>query len=80
LYNAIAGLESYSAQVDDDDAALGIVLLVFVALGLRRRPVRIDRQLDAGSVTLDTATFLFFSSPNLVDDEGRKHGPASLSR
>jgi hypothetical protein len=79
LYNAIEGLES-SAEVDDDDAALGVVLGVVVALGLRGGPIGVHGELHAGPVTLDTATFLFFSSPDLVDDEGRKHLAASLSR
>jgi hypothetical protein len=79
LYNAIAGLES-SAEVDDDYAALGIVLLVFVAMGLGSGPISVDRQLDSRPVSLDSATFLFFSSPDLVDDEGRKHGAASVWR
>jgi hypothetical protein len=73
LYNAAGGLES-SAEVDDDYAAVGIVLLVFFALGLWCGTIGVDRQLDPGSVTLDTPTFRFFSSPDLVDDEGRKHG------
>jgi hypothetical protein len=73
LYNAAGGLES-SAEIQDDDAALRVVLLVLVALRLGRGAIGIDRQLDSRSVAVDTPTFLFFSSPNLVDDEGRKHG------
>jgi len=89
LYNAAPGLErspaqgdeeNTSAEVDDDDPALGIVLLFVFARRAWSRPVRIDRKLDPRLVTLDTTTLLFFSSPNLVDDEGRKHGAASLSR
>jgi len=73
LYNATEGLES-SAEVYDDDAAVGIVLLFGVGRRARSGPVGVDRQLDPRSVTLDAATFRFFSSPDLVDDEGRKHG------
>jgi hypothetical protein len=74
LYNATGGLES-SAEVDDDDAPVGVVrLVVIVALRPRRGTVGVYRKLDPRPVALDTPTFLFFSSPNLVDDEGRKHG------
>jgi len=89
LYNAAPGLErspaqgdeeKTSAEVDDDDPALGIVLLFVVTPRLGGGTVRVYGELDARSVALDTTTFLFFSSPNLVDDEGRKHGAASFSR
>lgn len=69
-----------SAEVQDDDPAFGIVLLVVLTLGLRSRTVGVYRQLDPWLIPLDAPTLFFFSSPNLVDDEGRKHGAASLSR
>jgi hypothetical protein len=69
------------AQIHDHDAAIGIIMLaIVITLGLRRRAVGVYGQLYPGPVTLDSPTFLFFSSPNLVDDEGRKHGAASVSR
>jgi hypothetical protein len=79
LYNAPAALER-SAEVYDDDPALGIVLLVYVAVGLGRGTVSVHGQLHPGLFPVDTSTLFFFSPPNLVDDEGRKHRAASLSR
>jgi hypothetical protein len=73
LYNAAGGLES-SAEIKNDDAPIGVVRLILFALGPRGGVVGVNRQLDTRPITLDTPTLLFFSSPNLVDDEGRKHG------
>jgi hypothetical protein len=72
LYNAAGGLES-SAEVENDNPAVGIVLLLVIALWLGRWTIGVDGQLNARPISLDTAAFLFLSSPNLVDDEGRKH-------
>jgi hypothetical protein len=73
LYNAPEGLES-SAEVENHDASFRIVPLVILALRLGRWAVGVDGQLDTGLVALDTPTLFLFSSPDLVDDEGRKHG------
>jgi hypothetical protein len=89
LYNAAGGLERFgaarlqtfpSAEVENGDAPLGIVWLAVFAFWLGCGTVGVYRQLDPRAIALDTETFRFFSSPNLVDDEGRKHGAASLSR
>jgi hypothetical protein len=72
LYNAKRGLES-SAEVENHDAPFGVIRLVIFALGLGRGTIGIDRELDPRPIAVDAATFLFFSSPDLVDDEGRKH-------
>ena len=58
-----------SAKLEDDDATLGRLFLA-----LASRAVHIVGQLQARLLEFLLSTLLLLPSPDLVDDEGGKHG------
>lgn len=61
--------EGYRLQIDDHHAAL---FFFFLALG-SRGPRHVRRQRDLHLGLLVPSALLFFSAPDLFDDEGREH-------
>ena len=65
-----AKLGADSAEIQNDDAAFGLVFFLFTLALARLRREGVDRKLQPGLIIL-TALLFFFATSNLVDDEGR---------
>jgi hypothetical protein len=60
-----------STNIEDDHAAVWVVVVLFSAWAARRQPW--DRQLQPRLVLFATLTFPLLALPYLLDDEGRQH-------
>jgi len=69
---------SSSAQVDDHDAAVRIIVVVLI-FGGAAQGTRIEGQLQSWLVLFSTLAFPLLSLPYLLDDEGRQHRRSSVA-
>ena len=65
-----------SADVEDDDPAVPVILVV----GPLRRPIRRERKLEARLLFGFLGALALFSLPDLLDDERRKQVPSCRRR
>jgi hypothetical protein len=60
-----------SNELEDDDAAVGLVFFFVAVAARQRRRVAVERQLEVGLVLFASFALLLLALPNLLDDERR---------